>query len=69
MKVYFMAIPLIAAAMFLSGCFELDPGVASSGSAGADSSNSSSVSSGIDPVTQAGIDASNAATQQQLATP
>jgi hypothetical protein len=69
MKVSLMAVPLIAGAMFFSGCFELDSGLVPGGSGGADGSDSSSVSSGIDPVTQAGIDASNAATQQQLATP
>jgi hypothetical protein len=68
MKVCLVAIPLIAGAMFFSGCLELypGPGVVSGGSGGAGGSDSSGVSSGIDAVTQAGIDASNAATQQQL---
>ena len=68
MKVCLLAIPLIAAAMFFSGCLELypGPGVVAGGSRGAGKSDSQDLPTGIDPVTQAGIDASNAATHQQL---
>lgn len=54
-----MLIPLIAGAMFFSGCLGLNSGLASGGS------GDSSVSVGIDPITQAGIDADNAATNDQ----
>jgi hypothetical protein len=59
MKRCLMVIPLIASAMFFSGCLGLNSGLASGDSGG------SSVSSGIDPITQAGIDADNAATNDQ----
>jgi hypothetical protein len=62
MKRCLMAIPLIAGAMFFSGCVGLNSGSASGGSGG---SGDSGVSGGIDPVTQAGIDADNAATNEQ----
>ena len=56
MKRCLMLIPLIAGAMFFSGCVGLNSGSASGGSGG---------SGGIDPITQAGIDADNAATNEQ----
>jgi hypothetical protein len=62
MKRCLMVIPLIAGAMFFSGCLGLNSGLASGGSG---DSGGSSVSSGIDPITQAGIDADNAATNEQ----
>jgi len=62
MKRSLIVIPLIAGTMFFSGCLELNSGVASGGSG---ESGGSSVSSGIDPITQAGIDADNAATSDQ----
>jgi hypothetical protein len=57
-----MLIPLIAGAMFFGGCVGLNSGSASGGSGG---SGDSGVSGGIDPITQAGIDADNAATNEQ----
>jgi hypothetical protein len=74
MKRCLVLIPFIAGAMFFSGCVEWNPGVASGGSGwsgrsggsgGSGGSNGSDVSGGIDPITQAGIDAGNAATQEQ----
>jgi hypothetical protein len=71
MKRYLIVIPLIAGAMFFSGCLGLNSGLAyggwaeSGGSSGSSDSGGSSVSSGIDPATQAGIDADNAATDEQ----
>jgi hypothetical protein len=77
MKRCLVAIPLIAGAMFFSGCVDGNPGVASGGSGwpggsgwsgrsgGSGGSGDSGVSGGIDPITQAGIDAGNAATQEQ----
>jgi hypothetical protein len=62
MKRCLMVIPLIAGAMFFSGCLGLNSGLASGKSGG---SGGSSVSGGIDPITQAGIDADNAATNDQ----
>ena len=62
MKRCLMVVPLIAVAMFFSGCLGLNSGLTSGGSGG---SGDSSVSSGIDPITQAGIDADNAATNDQ----
>jgi hypothetical protein len=62
MKRCLVLIPFIAGAMFFSGCVEGNPGVASGGSGW---SSGSDVSGGIDPITQAGIDAGNAATQEQ----
>ena len=65
MKRGLVLIPFIAGAMFFSGCVEGNPGVASGGSGGSGGSSSSDVSGGIDPITQAGIDAGNATTQEQ----
>jgi|ERR1700722_12962617 hypothetical protein len=65
MKRCLMVIPLIAGAMFFSGCLGLNSGLASGGSGGSGESGGSSVSGGIDPITQAGIDADNAATNEQ----
>jgi hypothetical protein len=65
MKRCLVLIPFITGAMFFSGCVEWNPGVASGGSGGSGGSNGSDVSGGIDPITQAGIDAGNAATQEQ----
>ena len=74
MKRGLVLIPFIAGAMFFSGCVEGNPGAASGGSGwsgrsggsgGSGGSSSSDVSGGIDPITQAGIDAGNAATQEQ----
>jgi hypothetical protein len=65
MKRCLVLIPFIAGAMFFSGCVEWNPGVASGGSGGSGGSNGSDVSGGIDPITQAGIDADNAATNEQ----
>ena len=62
MKRCLIAIPLISCLMFFSGCVGLNSESASTGSAG---SNDSGVSGGIDPITQAGIDADNATTQDQ----
>jgi hypothetical protein len=62
MKRCLILIPLIAGAMFFSGCLGLNSGLAASGSG---ESGGSNVSSGIDPITQAGIDADNAATNEQ----
>jgi hypothetical protein len=56
MKRSLMAIPLIAGSMLFAGCAGPNSGSASGGSG---------VSGGIDPITQAGIDATNAATQEQ----
>ena len=65
MKRCLIAIPLIAGAMFFSGCVESNSGLASGGWSESGGSGGSGVSGGIDPVTQAGIDAGNAATQEQ----
>jgi hypothetical protein len=71
MKRCLIVIPLIAGAMFFSGCVGLNSGLASGGSGwsggsgGAGGAGDSCVSGGIDPITQAGIDAGNAATQEQ----
>jgi hypothetical protein len=71
MKRCLVLIPFIAGAMFFSGCVEWNPGVASGGSGrsggsgGSGGSSGSDVSGGIDPITQAGIDADNAATNEQ----
>ena len=74
MKRCLVLIPFIASAMFFSGRVEGNPGVTSGGSGwsgrsggsgGSGGSSGSDVSGGIDPITQAGIDASNAATQEQ----
>ena len=59
MKRWLSVIPLIAGSMFFSGCVGSNSGLVSGGS------GDSGVSGGIDPVTQAGIDAGNAATQEQ----
>jgi len=68
MKRCLIVIPLIAGAMFFSGCLGLNSGLASGGSGGSGVSGGSvgsSESLGIDPITQAGIDATTAATQEQ----
>jgi hypothetical protein len=68
MKRWLIAIPLIAGSMFFSGCVGSNSGLASGGSdwsGGSGGPGGSGVSGGIDPVTQAGIDAGNAATQEQ----
>ena len=57
-----MVIPLMVGAMFFSGCLGLNSGLTSGGSG---ESGGSNVSGGIDPITQAGIDADNAATNDQ----
>jgi hypothetical protein len=78
MKRCFIVIPLIAGVMFFSGCLGLNSGLASGGwigpggwssggSGGSGESGGSSESLGIDPATQAGIDADNAATDAQSA--
>jgi len=65
MKRCLIAIPLIAGSMFFSGCVGTNSGSASGGSGGSTVSGGSAFSGGIDPITQAGIDATNAATQEQ----
>jgi hypothetical protein len=61
-------ISLMAGAMFFSGCLGLNSGLAVRGSGGSGvsgGSGGSGESLGIDPITQAGIDATTAATQEQ----
>jgi hypothetical protein len=71
MKRWLSVIPLIAGSMFFSGCVGSNSGLVSGGSGWSGGpgwpggSGDSGVSGGIDPVTQAGIDAGNAATQEQ----
>jgi hypothetical protein len=71
MKRWLSVIPLIAGSMFFSGCVGSNSGLVSGGSGWSGgpgwpgASGDSGVSGGIDPVTQAGIDAGNAATQEQ----
>jgi hypothetical protein len=68
MKRWLSVIPLIAGSMFFSGCVGSNSGLLSGWSGGPGwpgGSGDSGVSGGIDPVTQAGIDAGNAATQEQ----
>ena len=62
MKRCLMLVPLIASSMFFSGCLESNSALAPDRSGG---SGDSGVSGGIDPITQAGIDADNAATNEQ----
>jgi hypothetical protein len=60
MKSQLIATALIVGSLYLTGCAG-----ASLSSGGSDSGSSGSV--GIDPITQAGIDATNAATNDQSA--
>jgi hypothetical protein len=70
MKSQLIASALLVGSLFLTGCasdllIPLSPfGYFAPGGSG---SGSSSISSGIDPITQAGIDADNAATDAQSA--
>jgi hypothetical protein len=68
MKRCLIAITLIAGSMSFSGCMGLNSGSALGGSGwsgGSTVSGGSAFSGGIDPITQAGIDATTAATQEQ----